>query len=104
VTAGYSRAIGGDTDHEHGMWPIVEPMNLSELTWSAAGDYAITRGIVGGVRISGGVPIGNGEDRVVAAVRVAWASGRFTTGGELQAGLVGDPFTVRGVLSTAMTF
>jgi hypothetical protein len=104
ATAGYSRAIGGDTDHDHGMWPIVEPMNLSELTWSASGDYAISRSVHAGARLSGGVPIGNGDHRIVGAARVAWASGRFTSGGELQAGLAGDPFTLRGVVSTAVSF
>jgi hypothetical protein len=104
ATAGYSRAIGGDTDHDHGMWPIVEPMNLSELTWSAAGDYAFTPGVHGGARLSGGVPIGNGDHRAIGALRVAWASGRFTTAAELQAGLVGDPFILRGIVSTGMTF
>lgn len=104
ATAGYSRAIGGDTDHDHGMWPIVEPMNFSELTWSIAGDYAVTPAVRAGARASGGVPIGDGEQRVVGALRVAWGSGRFTTAAELQAGLVGDPFNLRGVLSTALTF
>jgi hypothetical protein len=104
ATAGYSRAIGGDTDHDHGMWPLVEPMNLSELTWSAAGDYSITRRVQAGARVSGGVPIGSGDNRVIAAVRVGWASGHFTSAGELQAGLVGDPFTIRGVLTTGWSF
>jgi hypothetical protein len=104
ATAGYSRAIGGDTDHDHGMWPIVEPMNLSELTWSAGGDYAITRKVSGGARVSGGVPIGDGDNRIVGAVRVAWAAGRFSSAGELQAGLAGDPFTIRGVLTTGWSF
>ncbi len=104
ATAGYSRAIAGSTDHDHGMWPIVEPMNPSELTWSAASDVAITRELHGGVRFSGGVPIGDGDHRAVGALRAGWGRGRFSTAAELQAGLVGDPFTVRGVLSTALAF
>jgi len=104
VTAGYSRALGGSSDHDHGMWPLVEPMNPSELTWSAASELAITREVNSGVRFSGGVPIGDGDHRVVGALRAAWARGMFTTAAELQAGLVGDPFTVRGVVSTALRF
>lgn len=104
ATAGYSRAIGGDADHDHGMWPLVEPMNFSELTWSIAGDYAITPTVRTGARASGGVPIGDGDQRVVGTVRVAWGSGRLSTAGELQVGLVGDPFTLRGVVTTALTF
>jgi hypothetical protein len=104
ATAGYSRAIAGTSDHDHGMWPIVEPMNMSELSWSAAGNYVITSELHAGARISGGVPIGDGDNRIVGAARAIWLSGRFTTAAELQAGIAGDPFTVRGVVSTAMSF
>jgi hypothetical protein len=104
ATAGYSRAFGGDTEHDHGMWPIVEPMNFAELTWSAAGEYAITDELRAGARLSGGVVIGDGEHRVVGAVRVGWAGDRVTTAAELQAGIAGDPFTLRGVVSTALSF
>lgn len=102
---GYSRALTSGT-HAHGMAPLVEPMNMSELTWSAGGDVAIAAGIRGGARLSGGVPVGAipGTDRVVGALRVAWGSGRVDTAAEMQAGLVGDPFTIRGVLSTALKF
>ena len=104
ASAGYSRAIAGDSDHDHGMQPIVDPMNASELTWSGATSYSITRRLQAGARVSGGVPIGDGDHRVVGAARVVWLEGRFTTAAELQAGIAGDPFTVRGVVSTAMTF
>jgi hypothetical protein len=104
ATAGGSRALAEDTGHDHGMWPIVEPMNFQELTWSASGEYALTRHVNGGLRVSGGVPIGGGDQRVVGAVRVGWTGGRFTSAVELQAGLVGDPFIVRGLVSSAIQF
>lgn len=104
ATAGYSRAITGLSGHSHGMWPIVEPMNLQELTWSAAGEVAITPELHGAARFSGGIPIGNGDNRVVGALRASWATGRVTTAAELQAGLAGDPFHLRGVVSTALSF
>ncbi len=104
ATAGYSRAITDLGSHDHGMWPIVEPMNMQELTWSAAGDVVIVPKVTGGARLSGGIPIGNGDTRVVGAVRVGWGAGRFTTTAEVQAGLAGDPFNLRGVLSTALSF
>lgn len=104
ATAGYSRAIAGIGGHNHGMWPIVEPMNLQELTWSAAGDVAITPAVHGAARFSGGIPIGNGDNRIVGALRASWATGRVTTAAELQAGLAGDPFNLRGVVSTALSF
>ena len=102
---GYSRALAAG-GHVHGMQPLVEPMNMSELTWSIGGDVPIAAGVRGGARLSGGVPVGSmlGTDRVVGAARVAWGSGRVATAAEVQTGLVGDPFTIRGVLSTALTF
>jgi hypothetical protein len=104
ATAGYSRALGGDTGHDHGMWPIVEPMNRTEVTWSTAGEVAITPQITCGARFSGGIPIGDGDHRIVGAVRFGWGARRFATAAELQAGIVGDPFNVRGVLSTTWSF
>ncbi len=104
---GYSRAIvHASATHDHGMWPLVEPMTMSELTWSGAGELAVGSGVRAGARLSGGVPIGvlPGHERVVGTARVAWSAGRYDTAVELQAGLVGDPFTLRGVLSTALRF
>lgn len=104
---GYSRAlVHASANHDHGMWPLVEPMNMSELTWSGSGELAVGSGVHAGARLSGGVPIGvlPGHERVVAAARVAWSAGRYDTAVELQAGLVGDPFTLRGVVSTALRF
>jgi len=102
---GYSRALdtGG---HVHGMAPLVEPMNMSELTWTGSGDVAIAAGVRAGARVSGGVPVGSivGTNRVVGALRVAWGAGRVDTAAELQAGLAGDPFNIRGVVSTALRF
>lgn len=105
ATAGYSRAIGGSSEHDHGMWPLVEPMNISEVTWSAGGAVAVSPAVQIGARMSGGIPIVfSGDDRLVAALRVSWSTGRFQTAGELQAGIVGDPFIIRGVVSTALSF
>lgn len=104
---GYSRAIVSDSEHhDHGMWPLVEPMNLSEITWSGAGEFALAPGLRAGARLSGGVPVGSlpGHDRVVGTLRVAYGEGRVDTSAELQAGLEGDPFTTRGIVSTSVRF
>jgi hypothetical protein len=101
-TAGYSRAIGGNSDHDHGPWPLVEPMLVSEFSWSASGDVAVARSVRAGARASGGVPIGSGDNRVVGALRVGWSGGRVTTAAELQVGLAGHPFT-EGAVSTALS-
>jgi hypothetical protein len=81
-------------------------MNMSEITWGGGGDVAVADDVRVGARVSGGVPVGAlpGHERVEGAVRVAWGKGRVDTAAELQAGLVGDPFTVRGVVSTALRF
>jgi hypothetical protein len=102
---GYSWALASGA-HVHGMAPLVEPMNMSELTWSGGGDVSVGSGVRAGLRLSGGVPVGAmlGTDRLVGAVRVAWGSGRVDTAAELQAGIAGDPFTLRGVVSTALRF
>jgi hypothetical protein len=109
ASIGYSRALVHARDydsHDHGVWPLVEPMNMSEITWSASGEYVVGHGVRAGLRLVGGVPIGAiiGHDRVIGAARVAWTSGRVDTAAELQGGFVGDPFTIRGVVSTALRF
>jgi hypothetical protein len=105
ATAGYSRALGGDAEHDHGPWPLVEPMLMSEISWSAGGDVHATRDVRIGARFSGGIPVGApGDTRVVGAARIGWRAGRVDSAAEIQAGLAGDPFNVRGVVSTALSF
>ena len=106
---GYSRAlvsISGDSHHDHGVWPLVDPMNMSELTWSASAQHGLTRDLRVGLRAAGGIPIGPalGHERVIGALRVAFGHGRVETAAEVQAGVVGDPFTFRGVVETALRF
>lgn len=105
-SAGYSRAIVGEmSHHDHGPWPLVEPMNMSEISWSAGGTITLSSSTHAGARLSGGVPVGAvGTDRLVGAVRFGWGAGRVESAAEIQAGLAGDPFTVRGVLETALHF
>ena len=105
ATLGFSRALDGNTDHDHGAWPIVEPMLMSEVSWSAGGDVALGHAATVGVRFAGGIPAGApGDTRAQAGLRGAWHRSQFDTAVEIQAGLVGDPFTVRGVVSTALSF
>jgi hypothetical protein len=102
---GYGHAFGGaQSHHSHGAWPLVEPMNLSEVTFTASGEVVLARVLRAGGRISGGVPVGDGATRVVGGVRVLWSEGRVDTAFEVQAGIAGDPFRLRGVLETAVRF
>jgi hypothetical protein len=105
--AGYGRALselGAPGGHVHGQMPLVDPMNMQELTWSAGGDVELGHGLRAGGRALGGIPIGMGTTRVIGAGRVAWGTPRVTTGLELQLGLAGDPFTIRGVVETTLRF
>lgn len=104
---GYSRALARvASDHDHGVWPLVDPMNMSELTWAVSGDHLLTSELRVGLRTSGGIPVGKlpGHERVIGALRVAFGRGRLQTAAEVQVGVVGDPFTLRGVLETALRF
>lgn len=106
ASAGYGRAMVdlGGGQHNHGPMPLVDPMNLQELTWSAAADLDLGHGLQLGGKTLGGVPLGTGQTRVIGGGRVAWGTPRVSTGLEVQVGLAGDPFTVRGVLDTALRF
>ncbi|MEJ7599170.1 MAG: hypothetical protein WKG01_14775 [Kofleriaceae bacterium] len=105
ASAGYGRAFGGGAhEHDRGSWPIVDPMNRSEVLWSATADVALAHAVMTGARVMGAIPIGDGNSRVIAAARVGWTAGRVATGFELQAGLAGDPFSVRGVVETTLRF
>lgn len=104
---GYARALGGSLAHaEHGSatWPLVEPMNASEVTCGATGMVALARALATGLSVRGAVPIGDGATRLVGGVRVMWREGRVDTSVEIQGGLVGDPFGVRGVVETTLRF
>jgi len=105
ATAGYSRGIGGDAHHDHGTWPLVAPMLLAEVSWSAAADVRVVPTLSAGLRASGGLPAGEGGDaRAAVGAQVAWHAGPTETSFELQAGVAGDPFTVRGVVATTLSF
>ncbi len=101
---GYSRAIGGGSHMGHGARPLVSPMMPSELSWSAGAEVLLGKQIAAGARGGGGIPVGEGDLRAFAAARVAWHVSSMETALELQAGIAGDPFTLRGVVSTALSF
>jgi len=103
---GVSAGFGGAAHHHADtMWPLVDPMNRSELSWSASGDLALAPAWRLGATLSGGVPVVEaGVTRVIAGARAVWITHRVQTGFELQAGLAGDPFTLRGVAQTTLAF
>ena len=105
ASIGYGRAIAGSETHAgHGSGALVEPMNFSEMTFTASGELVLAKQLHAGARLSGAVPIGDGASRMIGGVRVLWIEGPVDTAFEIQAGLAGDPFTLRGVLETALWF
>ncbi len=103
---GYGRAFGADADaHQHGAGPLVDPMNFEELTWSVDASRAVARALALGAFSNGAVSLDDGgRDRVIGGVRATWIEGRVSTRADLQLGLAGDPFNVRGVVETAVMF
>jgi len=101
---GYGRGIGGgEHSHHTRSGALVDPMNISELTWSAQADLSLARALSVGARVMGGVPVGeDGDNRVVGGVRAMWTEGRVTTSAEMQLGFDGQPFEVRGLLATSL--
>jgi hypothetical protein len=106
ASAGYGRALTsvGGAHHDHGPAPLVDPMNMQELTFRAGADLGVGHGLRVGGSTLGGIPIGTGITRVIGAGRVAWGTPRVSTALEVQVGLAGDPFTIRGVVETALRF
>ena len=80
-------------------------MLQSELSWQGAADVLVAHEVSAGVRASGGIPIADdGAARMIVGGRVAWRLSTIETALELQAGVLGDPFNVRGVASTTLSF
>lgn len=104
ASAGWCGAIDGAGDHAHGAWPLVEPMSSSELMGDVRVDRALAGRLRGGARVMFAFPLQGDPTRVVAAVGGTWRGARADTGAELQAGLTGDPFTVRAVVTSALRF
>ena len=105
ASGGYARALTSiGAGHDHGPRPLVDPMSLQEVTWSAGADVEVSHGLQLGGRALGGIPIGTGHTRVIGGGRVGWGTPHMSTAFELQVGIAGDPFTVRGVVETALRF
>jgi hypothetical protein len=104
LSAGYCHALGGEQAHaQHGgggSWPLVAPMNARELSFGGSAMYSLSPAWAVGVSSNGATPIGDGRARLITGGRIVWMFGRLVTAAELAGGVVGDPFGVRGMLST----
>lgn len=107
ATFGYSRGLGdagAHAKHGGGLWPLVEPMTMSELTATVQVDRMLGPALGVGAKVAAAVPLEMGDLRVVGTLRAVWLAGRFQTSAELQAGVTGDPLGVRGVMQTTASF
>jgi hypothetical protein len=104
--AGFGYATGGASAHaEHGgggAWPLVDPMNAMEITFGLRPTYMLVSRLGIGASGHGAVPIGDGVSRFVAGGHVLWLAGRFATSFEIAGGVAGDPFGLRGMLTTTI--
>lgn len=98
-----SQAVSG---HAAGPWPIVNPMNRSELEHAVTGAYQFADWFTLALRVYGAVPVGDddGEAReIVAPAGVfTWGPTDFTLTGEVP--VLGDPFDFRTTLGVAIRF
>jgi hypothetical protein len=106
MNLGYARGIGGAGDHaEHApSGPLVAPMAFSELYGDAALLANLATGLAAGVRGSLAIPTTAAPTRATGGIRVQWQAGRVVTTADLDAGLAGDPFGMRGTVATAVSF
>ena len=119
MNAGYAYMFGGASAHaEHGaaMWPLVDPMYASEVTFGGTAMVPVARALGVGARLAGGLAVGNSLDaveeagmtadawRVAAGGRAVWIAGDWITTFEVLGGVTGEPFQLRGLLETARRF
>lgn len=106
ASLGYGRGLGDPGIHaQHGgVWPLVDPMGFSEVTAGAGVTLGLTHTLHAGARLAGAVPTGQEPTRASGGVRVIWTAGRVESSLEASAGLLGDPFGVRGMATTAIRF
>jgi hypothetical protein len=104
---GYGRVLGDTSAHaaHGGPWPLVDPMNASELTLGGAIAVALSPQLRVGVASACAVPVPRGDgatSRATAALRATLHTGRVVTDIEIGAGLLGDPYAFRGLVSAAV--
>jgi len=112
ASAGYSRALValGGAHHDHGAWPLVDPMAMQELTWGAGASVDLGACVASCVRVGANVlgaqPFGVAmtTPRISAAARLSWGTPRFVTAMEVATGIAGDPFTIRGGVTGSVQF
>lgn len=106
----YARALGDGAEHAahlHGGdgWPLVDPMNATEVAFDAGLSYPV---VPGRLTVRAGAlaafPTERGVRRVVVSGGVRVDRGRLGAAATLARPVVGDPFTVRGQVEIGCRF
>lgn len=101
---GFGGGLGDGSAHQHGSWPLVSPMNRSEITASGSAMVSVGSTTAIGARVTGGLPVATeGTSRAIVAGRALWTRGRIISELELQAAVVGDRL-LRAVAQTTVGF
>lgn len=108
----YARALGDNAEHvahQHGGsagWPLVDPMNPSELMIDASAIVAVVpEQLRAGVMVAFAEPVDlEGERRMIGSAVFELLRGPYTVGVQVAAPLIGDPFTARGVVELAYRY
>lgn len=99
----YGRALGSASEHaQHGgAWPIVNPMNRSELAHSVGFSALVHANLRVTGRLIGAVTLGNhsGSAREIVAPGLQLVMGAFDFALEQQLPVVGAPFVSRTLMS-----
>lgn len=107
LQVGYGRVLAqgsGAHGHHHGQAPLVDPMNSSELEHALGLGYEVGTHTQLALRSFGAVPIAapGGASREVVAAGINFIGSLLVAGVELQVPVVGEPFTLKSVLSLAV--
>jgi hypothetical protein len=104
VSLGYGRSLS-PLEHDHGAGPLVEPMNGSEITGEVFGWLDIDLPVEVITRFVFAFPVGvDGQGRAYSSIGMTRRRSKLETFAELQFGISGDPFTIRGLVGTAVRF
>ena len=112
IAAQWARAHGDGAEHaahQHGGqdgWPLVDPMNPSEVVVDAAATARLVPGrLRAGAAVTWATPVElDGEVRVIVAGLLGVEHGRCAVDVRLGAPVVGDPYVARGTIELGYRF
>jgi hypothetical protein len=102
----YGRALASGSAHDHGPWPLVNPMNLGELEHSVSALYRVTDWLIGSARLHGAVPIADkhGAAREIIGLGALAQIGPAELSLEQELPLAGNPIRSRTTVRVGASF